>query len=59
MQSRAYNNFKTRERTITARRRTDPPRRKSGRNGQNLNQDTRHDRRDSQDTHITRTNKKE
>ena len=59
MQSRAYNNFKTRERTITARRRIDPPGRKGGGNGQNLKQDTRHDRRDSQDTHITRTDKKE
>ena len=58
MQSRAYNNFKIRERSITARRRINETGRESGGNGQNLNKDTRHECRDSQDTHITRTDKK-
>ena len=58
MQSRAYNNFKTRERAIVARRRINPPGRESGGNGQNIEQNTRHDRRDSQDKHITREHKK-
>ena len=59
MQSRAYNNFKIRERAIAARRRINPPGREGGGNGKNLNQDTRYDRRDSQDTHKFRTDKKE
>mgnify|MGYP006273763485 CR=1 FL=1 len=58
MQSRAYYNFKTRERAIAARRRINPPRGESGINGQNLKQDTGHDRRDSQDKHLTREYKK-
>ena len=58
MQSRAYNNFKARERSISARRRIDSPRRASGGNGQNIEQDTRHDSRDSQDKHLTREHKK-
>ena len=59
MKSRTYNKFKARERSISTRRRANTPGRKSGGNGKNINQDTRHDRRDSKDTHKFRTDKKE
>ena len=48
MQSRAYNNFKTRERSITSTvEELTLLGRESGGNGQNLNKDTRHECRDA------------
>ena len=48
MQSRNYNNFKTRvRRSQASRRRTQYTEEESWTNGQNLNKDTRHECRDS------------
>ena len=51
MQSRTQNHFKTIQRLVRARRRTNTTGRKSGGVWEDINQDTRNERRYSQDKH--------